>query len=320
MNGAVKETVKKKSFRIKYIMDKYGLILALIVLCLIMSLSTTTFLQVRNIVNVIRQISIISILAIGVTYVILTGGIDLSLGSLVAVAGVSAATFAHPDTYPLIVPIAVGILVGVAFGLFNGIVITRGGVAPFITTLGVMTAARGTALIIAKGRPISNLSDSFNFIGGGELFGIPFPIIIFLVVFIVSHFILSKTKFGRYIYAIGGNEEAARASGVKVKKVKTLVYVICSGLAGLAGVIQSSRIAVGQPSIGEGYELDAIAAVVIGGTSLEGGIGTVFGTIIGSLIIGVLNNGLDLLNVPSYYQQVVKGLIIIGAVLLDRKK
>ncbi|MGI6776992.1 MAG: ABC transporter permease [Acetivibrionales bacterium] len=301
-------------------MDKYGLILALIVLCLIMSLSTTTFLQVRNIVNVIRQISIISILAIGVTYVILTGGIDLSLGSLVAVAGVSAATFAHPDTYPLIVPIAVGILVGVAFGLFNGIVITRGGVAPFITTLGVMTAARGTALIIAKGRPISNLSDSFNFIGGGELFGIPFPIIIFLVVFIVSHFILSKTKFGRYIYAIGGNEEAARASGVKVKKVKTLVYVICSGLAGLAGVIQSSRIAVGQPSIGEGYELDAIAAVVIGGTSLEGGIGTVFGTIIGSLIIGVLNNGLDLLNVPSYYQQVVKGLIIIGAVLLDRKK
>jgi ribose/xylose/arabinose/galactoside ABC-type transport system permease subunit len=320
LNGAVKETVKKKSFRIKYIMDKYGLILALIVLCLIMSLSTTTFLQVRNIVNVIRQISIISILAIGVTYVILTGGIDLSLGSLVAVAGVSAATFAHPDTYPLIVPIAVGILVGVAFGLFNGIVITRGGVAPFITTLGVMTAARGTALIIAKGRPISNLSDSFNFIGGGELFGIPFPIIIFLVVFIVSHFILSKTKFGRYIYAIGGNEEAARASGVKVKKVKTLVYVICSGLAGLAGVIQSSRIAVGQPSIGEGYELDAIAAVVIGGTSLEGGIGTVFGTIIGSLIIGVLNNGLDLLNVPSYYQQVVKGLIIIGAVLLDRKK
>jgi inositol transport system permease protein len=258
-------------------------------------------------------------LAIGVTFVVITGGIDLSLGSMVAISGVTAASFAHPDTYPLIVPILIGVGVGLLIGVFNGILVTKGKVAPFIVTLGVMTAARGGALIIANGRPVSDLSEQFKFIGGGELI-IPFPIIIMIVILLISAFILSKTKFGRYVYAIGGNEEAARASGIKVHKIKTIVYVICSGLAGLAGVIQASRISVGQPSIGAGYELDAIAAVVIGGVSLSGGRGTVIGTILGALIIGVLNNGLDLLNVSSYYQQVIKGLIIIGAVLLDRKE
>ena len=209
---------------------------------------------------------------------------------------------------------------GVLIGLFIGVIVAYGRVPPFIATLGVMTAARGGALIIAKGRPILDLSSSFSFIGGGEIFGLPFPVIITLFVFLLVLFVLSKTKFGRYVYAIGGNEEASRAAGIKVNIITIMVYIICSGLAGLAGIIQTSRIAVGQPSIGQGYEMDAITAVVIGGVSLSGGRGSVVGTILGSLIIGVLNNGLDLLNVSSYWQSVVKGLIIIGAVLLDRKK
>lgn len=311
---------KEMSISVKDSVSKYGLLMAFIVLCVILSILSPNFLTLSNIIIIIQQISISSVLAIGVTYVIITGGIDLSLGSLVAMAGVSAAHFAHPDAYPVIIPILVGVAVGLLVGLFNGIVITKGKVAPFIATLGVMTSARGAALIIANGRPVSDLSDSFGFIGGGEVFGIPFSIIIMLIVLGISAYILNTTKFGRYVYAIGGNEEAAKASGVKVDMVKMSVYIICSGLAGLAGVIQASRISVGQPSIGVGYELDAIAAVVIGGVSLSGGRGTVFGTILGALIIGILNNGLDLLNVSSYYQQVIKGLIIVGAVLFDRKK
>lgn len=303
----------------KGIIAKYGLVIALLVLLTVLSFASPNFLKVQNFINVFRQMSISSILAIGATFVVLTGGIDLSLGSMVAITGVVAATFAHPGQYPVIVPILIGIGVGIAFGLFNGIVIAKGNVAPFIVTLGVTTIARGGALIIAGGRPVSNLSKEFNYIGNGEVLGIPFSIIILLIVFIGAHFMLNRTKIGRYVYAIGGNEDASRASGVQVHKIKILVYVLCSGLAGLAGIMQAARIEVGQPSIGVGYELDAIAAVVIGGTSLEGGVGTVTGTIIGALIIGFINNGLDLLNVSSYYQQIIKGFIIIGAVLLDVK-
>lgn len=306
--------------RYKRVFDKYGLFIAFILLCVILSISTSKFMQVSNIVNILRQISISSVLAIGVTFVVITGGIDLSLGSVVAITGVITAKFAHPDTYPIIVPVLIGLAVGMVVGLFIGTLVTFGKVPSFIVTLGVMTVARGGALIIAEGRPISNLSKDFQFIGGGEFLGIPFSIIIMIVIFFIALFVLNKTKFGRYVYAIGGNEEAARACGIKVNKTKMLVYVICSCLAGLAGIVQTSRIAVGQPSIGEGYEMDAIAAVVIGGVSLSGGKGTVIGTIVGALIIGVLNNGLDLLNVSSYWQSVVKGLIIIGAVLLDRKR
>jgi len=301
-------------------LQKYGLMLAFIVICIVLSLLSPAFLTTKNIINVLRQISINAILAIGVTYVILTGGIDLSLGSIVAITGVLAATFAHPETYPLIIPILIGIISGLLIGVFNGLIITRFNVAPFIVTLGMMTIARGGALVISKGRPVSNLSDSFNFIGGGDLFGIPLPILILVLVFLLSYFTLEKTKFGRYVYAVGGNEEAARASGISINKIKMAAYSICAGLAGLAGIIQASRITTGQPNIGSFYELNAIAAVVIGGTSLSGGIGSVAGTILGALIIGVINNGLDLLNVSSYYQQIVKGLIIIGAVILDREK
>jgi ribose/xylose/arabinose/galactoside ABC-type transport system permease subunit/ABC-type sugar transport system substrate-binding protein len=301
-------------------LQQYSLVLALLALCTILSLSSPAFLTGRNILIVFRQISINAVLAIGVTYVILAGGIDLSLGSVVALAGVLSATFAHPETYPLFVPVLVGLVAGVLVGATNGLIITRCRVAPFIVTLGMMTIARGAALVLSDGRPVSDLSEAFNFIGGGDFVGIPVPILILAGVFVVSYLVLSKTTFGRYVYAVGGNEEAARASGIRVRRVKMAAYSICGGLAGLAGIIQAARISTGQPNAGVSYELDAIAAVVIGGTSLSGGVGGVGGTVLGALIIGVINNGLDLLNVSSYYQQIVKGLIIIGAVTLDREK
>ncbi|MCM3409589.1 ABC transporter permease [Metabacillus litoralis] len=298
----------------------YGLLLALLLVCTIFSILSPVFLQPLNLMNILNQVAINAILAIGVTYVILIGGIDLGLGSYVAITGCLAAMFAHPGTYPLIVPIILAILAGAMVGTVNGFFVTKAKLAPFIVTLGMMTIARGGALVLSEGRPISNLSPEFNLIGGGAFLGIPIPVIILAIVFIVSYFILKKTTYGRYIYAIGGNEEAARASGINVKRIKLSVYIISGALAGLAGLIQASRITTGQPNVGVGYELDAIAAVVIGGTSLMGGVGTVVGTVIGALIIGVINNGLDLLNVSSYYQQIIKGLIIIGALLIDRRK
>ena len=306
--------------RVDTLLQNYGLLLAFAALCAVLSLLSPAFLTVPNAINVLRQISINGVLAIGVTFVILTGGIDLSLGSALAVTGVLAATFAHPDTYPLVVPVAVGLLGGVFIGLVNGYIITRFRVASFIVTLGMMTIARGAALIISKGRPVSNLSASFNFIGNGNLLGIPVPVVLLAAVFLISYFVLRHTIFGRYVYAVGGNEEAARASGINTRRIMIACYTISAGLAGLAGIIQASRITTGQPNAGISYELDAIAAVVIGGTSLSGGIGGVTGTLIGALLIGTLNNGLDLLNVSSYYQQVIKGVIIMGAVILDRER
>jgi len=219
----------------------------------------------------------------------------------------------------LAVPIGAGILAGALCGAINGVLITRGRVAPFIVTLGMMTAARGLALVVSDGRPVSNLRREFTWIGSGDLAGIPFPTLILACVALLSWVFLSRTRHGRYIYAVGGNQGAARASGVNVGAIQVLAYVVSGLLAGLAGVVLAARITTGQPNAGAGYELDAIAAVVIGGTSLSGGIGGVGGTILGALLMGVINNGLDLLNVSSYYQQIVKGLIIVGAVWLDRR-
>lgn len=296
---------------------QYGIFLAFAIICLVLAFITPRFFTVSNMLNIGTQVSINALLAFGVTFVIITGGIDLSLGSIVAVTGVVAATFAHPDTYPVIVPIVLGLLAGVAFGAFNGTIITKSKVPPFIVTLGTMTIGRGLALIISKGRPVSNLSDSFNFIGGGNIFGIPFPIIILIITFIICSILLNKTVLGRYMYAVGGNEPAARASGIRVQRVKMWVYTICGLLAGMGGILLTSRITTGQPNAGAGFELDAIAAAIIGGTSTSGGTGTMTGTLIGALLIGVISNSLDLLNVSSYYQQVVMGAIIIGAVVLD---
>lgn len=296
---------------------QYGIFVVFIIICLILSFISPQFLTVSNWTIIITQASINALLAFGVTFVIITGGIDLSLGSMVAVTGVTAAMLAHPDTFPVALPIFAGLLAGLLMGVFNGFIITKSKIAPFIVTLGTMTIGRGLALILSKGRPISNLSDSFNFIGGGDVFGIPFPIIVLVIIFTICSITLKKTLLGRYIYAVGGNEQAARASGINVNQVKLAVYSISGLLAGLAGVLLTSRITTGQPNAGAGFELDAIAAAVIGGTSTSGGTGTMTGTLVGVLLIGVINNGLDLLNVTSYYQQVVMGIIIIGAVVLD---
>jgi len=306
--------------RVRSWLGRYGIVTALAGLCMLLSIVAPNFLTLQNWIIVIRQISINGILAVGVTCVLLAGGVDLSLGSMVALAGVVAASFAHPGQYPLIVPILAGVATGMFGGMINGVIVTRGKVAPFIVTLGMMSAARGLALVVSGGKPVSNLSSSFTSIGSSDWLGIPIPIVILIVVTALSCLFLANTRLGRYIYAVGGNENAARASGIHVDAVKTFTYAMSGAMAGLAGVVLASRITTGQPNAGLAYELDAIAAVVIGGTSLSGGVGGVVGTIQGSLLMGVINNGLDLMNMSSYYQQIVKGAIIVGAVWLDKSE
>lgn len=301
--------------------SRLGIVLALVVIATVLAILKPHFLGAANLTNVVRQISINGILAVGVTFVLLTGGVDLSLGSLVALTGVVAAHCAHPSPYPLVVPVVpvvAGVLAGAACGAVNGVVVTRGNVPSFVATLGMMTVARGLALVLSGGRPISNMSPAMTWIAG-DIGGIPVPTLILVAVSAGAWWMLANTRLGRHIFAVGGNENAARAAGIRVKNVKLIAYTICGGLAGLAGVVLAARITTGQPNAGIAYELDAIAAVVIGGTSLSGGVGGVGGTLLGALLMGVIGNGLDLLNVSSYYQQIVKGLIIVGAVWLDRQ-
>ncbi len=301
------------------LLHRFGLLLVILLVGLFLSLSDDIFMSVANLTNVARQVSINGILAVGVTFVLLTAGVDLSLGSVVALSGVACATFAHPGDHSVFVPIAVGLLTGAACGLVNGTLVTLGGVAPFIVTLGMMTIARGLALIFSGGRPVADMSNELTALAG-DFFGIPIPMLCFAGVAAAAWFFLSNFRLGRHIYAVGGNENAARAAGVPVEQVKLFAYGLCGLLAGLAGVVLAARITTGQPNAGQAYELDAIAAVVIGGTSLAGGVGTITGTLLGVLLIGVINNGLDLQGVSSYYQAVIKGVIIVGAVWLDRRQ
>ena len=319
---------------------KYAIVLIFIAMFVGMTFLTDAFLQPRNLFNVVRQISVVGLIAIGVTMVIITTGIDLSSGSVLALAAVFAASLAqqpawHDAKYPglvvpVIIPILVALAIGVLCGAINGGLIARFKIPAFIATLGMMTVARGFALLYSN-RPVSGLTDSYNFIGQGEIFkilpipgqpplGIPVPVIILALVAAGAHVMLNNTRFGRHIYAIGGNEQAALISGLNVGRIKIGVYTIAGLLAGLAGLVLSSRVGSGQPGLGVGYELDAIASAVIGGTSLSGGVGTIWGTIIGALIIGVLNNGLDLLNVSAYWQTIIKGSIIVVAVIIDERK
>lgn len=297
--------------------SKYGLFIILLILCAILSAATPNFFTVNNLLIVAKQISINGILAVGVTYVLLTGGVDLSLGSVVALTGVVSASFAKGENSSLIAPLFVGIFAGTVCGFLNGLIVGRGRVAPFIATLGMMTVARGAALVISGGRPVTGLNSGFMIIGGGEIFRIPIPVLILAVTAAISAVILKYTPTGRHIYAVGDSELAARVCGINIVRVKLFAYTICGAFAGLAGVVLASRITAGQPNAGIAYELDAIAAVVIGGTSLSGGVGGIGGTILGALLMGIINNGLDLLNISSYYQQIIKGIIIIGAVWMD---
>jgi ribose/xylose/arabinose/galactoside ABC-type transport system permease subunit len=302
-------------------MEKYAIYIALLLLCIVLSSVTDKFLTVPNLKLILNQISINGILAIGVTFPLITAGIDISIGSVVGLAGVVAALTAPANSnVSIFVPILAALAVGLAIGSFNGLLITKGKLAPYIVSLGMMTIVRGLSLIVSGGRPVSRLIPAFAVLGNNTLFSIPLPIFIFAAVAIITHIILTHLKIGRYIYAVGGNTNAAYASGISPEKIKFFVHVMCSTLAGLAGIILASRINTGHPNSGSGYELDAIAAAVVGGTSLAGGTGGIPGTVIGALIIGVLSNGLDLLAVSSYWQQVVKGLIIIASVLIDRNK
>jgi inositol transport system permease protein len=308
----------------------YAIVVILIGMIAILAILTGgRFLGTQNLINIVRQVSVIAILAIGMTVAIISTGIDLSVGSIVALSAVVSTSLAQsPDatnlmypglSVPVIVPFAAGLLVGAAAGFTNGFLIANFRIAPFIATLGMMTAARGLALIYSDGRPISKLTPEFNFIGQGSIL-VPVPIVLLLVVAVGARLLLNNTRFGRHVYALGGNEQAARVSGVNVSRVKIGIYTFSGLLAGLGGMIVAGRIGSGNPQLGTGAELDAITAAVIGGTSFSGGVGTVWGTIVGALIIGSLNTGLDLLNVSPFMQQVVKGAIIVLAIIIDERK
>jgi len=305
---------------LKKYLSLYGLYFAFALLIIIITVLSPSFLKPTNLLNILRQTSINGIIAIGMTLVILTGGIDLSVGSILALSAVLATSFAHTGEHSLIVPVFVGLFVGLLFGFINGFIIAWYKIAPFIVTLAMMTIARGLALVYTNGRPVIDLSDIYTKIGSGYVAGIPIPVIIFILIVLAGLFLLKYAKFGRHIYATGGNELAAKISGVNTRRVIIWVYSLAGLLSGLAGIVLSARVMSASPATGQGYELDAIAAVVIGGTKLTGGVGTIAGTIIGALIIGVMNNGLDLLNISSYWQLFVKGVIILLAVILDKKK
>lgn len=329
MSNEVTAAAGKKRFDLRSFVNKWGIFLIFIAMCILISILTinngvSIFLKFRNIVNVLRQSSVIGIIALGVTFIIITGGIDLSSGSLVALIGCLSAMLAR-DAYglPVIVPILAALALGFGAGAINGTLHAKFKIPPFIATLGMMVSARGLGYLITGGRPIDNLTQSYQFIGQGSIFEfgqnffIPIPVIIFLTMALIAHFLLSRTRFGKNTYALGGNEQAAFICGVNVDRQKIFVYAWAGFLTSIAAVVLTSRVSAGQPSAGIMYELDAIASAVIGGTSLQGGIGTIGGTVVGTLIIGVMNNGLDLLGVSSYWQQILKGVIIVGAVIID---
>lgn len=309
-------------------LQRYGILIAFVLLCVVLSFTSEYFLTPRNILNVLRQTSINGILAIGMTFVILARGIDLSVGSVVALTGVVSASLATSSAtagvagapYPAAIALAAGLLVGGASGAVSGIVVSRFNVPAFVATLGMLSAARGLTLIYAGGMPVPALTPDYRWIGTGDVFNIPLPVVIFALVFAVAWWVLKHTRFGRHVYAAGGNPHAAKVSGINVGKITFLVFVISGVLAGVSGMVLAARTGSALTQAGIAYELDAIAAVVIGGTSLSGGVGTITGTLIGALLIGVMNNGLDLMGVESYYQQVIKGMLIVAAVMLDQSK
>jgi len=298
---------------------KYKSILALIILCIIVSVISPTFLQVSNLRNLFTQISVNAVISLGMTFVILTGGIDLSVGSIVAIAGaVCAVTIKNTGSISL--GILAALFTGILVGFINGIIVSKGKIQAFIATLATQTVFRGVTYVFTGGNPVSGLGSGFVKLTNSRILGIPVPVIITIIVFAICAYVLTQTRYGRYVYAVGGNEDSSRLSGINVNRVKSWVYIISGATAAIAGIIVTSRIGSAAPTAGSGYELDAIAAIVIGGTNLVGGEGTILGTIIGVLIIGVLNNGLNLMDVSAFYQTIVKGLVILLAVLIDKKK
>ncbi|HDZ9143676.1 TPA: ribose ABC transporter permease [Vibrio cholerae] len=312
---------RKKLLSKEWLIEQKSLI-ALLFLVVVVSFLNPNFFTVDNLLNILRQTSVNAIIAVGMTLVILTAGIDLSVGSVLALCGAFAATLVAMEV-PVLVAVPTALLAGAALGAISGIIIAKGKVQAFIATLVTMTLLRGVTMVYTDGRPIStgfiDTADTFAWFGTGYALGIPVPVWLMVVVFAGAWYLLNHTRFGRYVYAVGGNESATRLSGINVDRVKIGVYAICGLLAALAGIIVTSRLSSAQPTAGMGYELDAIAAVVLGGTSLMGGKGRIMGTLIGALIIGFLNNALNLLDVSSYYQMIAKAVVILLAVLVDNK-
>ncbi len=312
--AAAQVTVRQ---RVYLLWQELGMVAILVLLCIFMALFAPYFLTFSNLVNVAQQSSINAILAAGMTFVILTGGIDLSVGSGLAVAGVAAVWLAYRGV-PGIIDVLAGLVIGCLCGWLNGVLIAKFKLLPFIVTLGALTYLRGVAYLFTGAYPIVVPNLSFGFLGNGFVGPLPWPVVIALLVYIVGYIVLNRTTFGRRVYAIGGNEQAARLTGINVDRILLLIYTISGLCMGIAGVIYAARLLSAQPTGGQSYELYAIAAVILGGTSFTGGVGSIVGTLIGALIIGVLNNGLVLMNVPFFYQLIIQGAVIIIAVLLDQ--
>jgi ribose transport system permease protein len=310
-------------------LKKFQSLIALFILCVLISLLSDKFLTVNNGWNVLRQISVNIVISVGMTLVVLTAGIDLSVGSVLALSGaITAGLLKNGISIPalnlfigfsLLGAVLAGLIIGSLSGFFSGFTITRFKIPPFVATLAMLTIARGLTMLYTEGFPISELGENFAFFGTGWFLGIPVPVWISGLVILITVLMTQKTRLGRYIYAIGGNENAARLSGININQVKIFVYSVAGMLAAVGGILVTSRLDSAQPNAGISYELDAIAAVVIGGTSLSGGKGTIMGTVLGAVIIGVLNNGLVLLDVSPFWQQVVKGMVILVAVIIDKQ-
>ena len=295
---------------------RFGTLIGLLLLCGVLWALTPHFLTFSNLLNVVQQTSINAIVAAGMTFVIISSGIDLSVGSIVALSGVALGTLLQGG-YPPAVAVAAALAAGIACGVVNGALVSIGRLPPFIATLGMMSVARGAALVFTEGRPVSGFDEGFRWLATGSVGFVPAPVLVMVIVYAVAHFVLTRTTFGRYVYAIGGNEEATRLSGIAVSFHKTAVYGVSGLMSAVAAIVLTARLNSAQPIAGMMYELDAIAATVIGGTSLMGGEGSLGGTLIGALIMGVLRNGLNLLGVSSFLQQIVIGGVIVGAVLVD---
>lgn len=306
----------------KDFLRKYQSIIMLVIFSGVIALLNDRFLTVANLLNVFRQSSINAVIACGMTFVILTGGIDLAVGSVLAISSAVCASLLIAG-FGVGISVGAALLVGAVSGAISGFIITKGKVQPFIATLVMMTFLRGATLVFTNGTPLTlgsaKAAEAFYYLGNGKILGIPLPILMTVVVFGLAYYVLTQMKIGRYVYAVGGNEEASRLSGLNTDRVKIFVYTISGILAAVAGIIVTSRLSSAQPTAGTGYELDAIAAVVLGGTSLVGGKGKILGTVIGVLIIGILNNALNLMDISSYYQMIAKAAVILLAVLLDRK-
>ena len=321
----------KKQFNFQNMISKYGIVAVLILMIVGMSIVKPSFRTITNFLNILTQSSIYGILALGMTLVIISKGIDLSVGSILAMSAVVAASLGQTSTatsrlfpnlpeLPVIVPILGALAIGTLCGVINGGLIAFTGIPAFIATLGMTTIARGFAYIYTNGKPVSTLIPGFRFIGQGNILGVPMPVVIYLVMILITWVLLNNTRFGKRVYAVGGNINAAEVSGVNVKKMLLLIYTYMGLLAGISGVVATARMVSAQPGLAVGYELTAIASTTIGGTSHSGGIGTIWGAVVGALVLSVMRNGMTILGIHSYWQQIVEGLVIIVAVILDMRK